>query len=119
MKSKSHLEETLKIHLRASKIASRYEWINDKYDKDIFDGRKFRFDFRCNELKLAIECDGGLYMGKGCHNNGKQIERDIEKYDIAMRNGWDIYRCGKKLIYSGQAIETIEILIKAKEVMAE
>lgn len=111
MSKKSHLEAALRLHIRASKIASKYEWIADKENRELFDGRRFRFDFRCDELKLAIECDGGLYTNGG-HNRGGHIESTMEKYDIAQRKGWTVYVVGNKLINSGRAIETIEILIK-------
>lgn len=75
--------------------------------------KDWRFDFAWPHLKIAVEVEGGLHVN-GRHNRGKGFEDDLVKYDKAMRLGWDIYRCGASLIKSGEAIKTIEGLIKLK-----
>lgn len=73
----------------------------------------WRFDLAWPPLKLAVEIEGGLYVG-GRHTRGAGFEEDLRKYDAAMRLGWDVYRCGKQLIKSGQASATISTLIGLK-----
>jgi len=39
---------------------------------------------------------------------------DLRKYEAAQRMGWTIYRTAGELIKSGNAVSTIETLIKYK-----
>jgi len=39
---------------------------------------------------------------------------DLRKYEAAQRMGWTIYRTAGELIKSGNAVATIEALIKYK-----
>ena len=77
--------------------------------------RRWRFDFAFPEIKLAVEVQGITYFGgrenTGRHHTAKGIEADLEKYDEAMRFGWDVYCCSQKMVESGRAIETILILM--------
>ena len=53
--------------------------------------RKFKFDFAYPELKIAIEIEGGVFT-KGAHGSISGILRDIEKYNLAVLNGWSVLR---------------------------
>lgn len=72
--------------------------------------RRWRFDLAWPELMLAAEIEGGNWVG-GRHTTGSGFEADCQKYDAAMRLGWNIYRCTSAMVKSGQAVQTIEILI--------
>ena len=82
--------------------------------------RKWKFDFAFPEIKLAVEADGLTRYGNnkngtmrlGRHQTYKGRTEDLMKYDAAMRLGWNIYTCQQDMIKSGQALKTIEILIK-------
>lgn len=76
------------------------------------DTRRWRFDFAWPELKLAVEVEGGGWSG-GRHTRGAGFEADLEKYDAAMRMGWNIYRCAARLISDGSALKTITFLIES------
>ncbi len=103
----SALEEALALQIRALKMP-------DPVREHRFDPvRKWRFDFAWPELRLAVECQGGIWA-KGGHSTGVGITRDLEKLDAAHRQGWTVYQCGSELIKSGRAAETIEILIALK-----
>lgn len=54
--------------------------------------RKWRFDFAWLEQKVALEVEGGIWIGGG-HNRGKGFAKDIEKYNEAVRLGWRVVRC--------------------------
>lgn len=107
----SKAEELLEFHLKALKIDHVREF-------RFHPARRWRFDFAIPEIMLAVEVEGITSYGKnkngsmrlGRHQTAKGIEADLEKYDEAMRLGWNIYRCSQSMVKSGRAIETIEIL---------
>ena len=100
----SAIEDQLALQIKALKLPEPVREYR-------FDGvRRFRFDFAWPELHFAVEVEGGIHSG-GRHTRGVGFEKDCEKYDLAMRNGWTVYRCTANMIKSGRAIETIEILI--------
>lgn len=57
--------------------------------------RKWRFDFAWLEQKVALEVEGGVWIGGG-HNRGKGFAKDIEKYNAATVLGWRVLRCQPK-----------------------
>jgi hypothetical protein len=61
---------------------------------------------------LAVEVEGGAWVG-GRHTRGKGFLEDLRKYEAAQRMGWTIYRTAGELIKSGNALKTIEQLIRA------
>lgn len=103
----SALEDALALQIRALKLPVPVR--EHRFDAV----RKWRFDFAWPDLMLAVECQGGIWS-KGGHSTGVGITRDLEKLDAAHRLGWTVYQCGAALIKSGQAAETIEILILSK-----
>ena len=66
------------------------KWVNE------FRGipnRKFRFDCACLEQKVAIEIEGGIWLGKnGGHTGGLGYQQNMEKYNLATLEGWKILR---------------------------
>jgi very-short-patch-repair endonuclease len=111
----SKAEEMMAFHLKAYKIPFEAEY-------RFHSTRRWRFDFAIIDVKLAVEVEGVTHFGKnkngtmklGRHQTGKGMEADCEKYDEAMRLGWDIYRCTQKMVKSGRAIDTIKILYDEK-----
>ena len=66
------------------------QWINEF--KGI-EGRKFRFDCANPTLKIAIEIEGGIWMGtRGGHTSGIGYEQNMEKYNLAILAGWKVLR---------------------------
>ena len=61
----------------------------------------------------AVEVNGGIWLKKGGHNTGTGIERDLQKAGAAMKLGWTVYGCTPAMIKSGDALQTIEILINS------
>lgn len=53
--------------------------------------RKWRFDYALPEMKLAIECEGGIWTN-GRHTRGKGYKNDMEKYNEAVKLGWKLLR---------------------------
>lgn len=69
--------------------------------------RRWRFDLAWIDRKLAVECEGGIWVG-GRHVRGKGFERDCEKYSEAAILGWRVLRFTTGQIESGYALDAIE-----------
>lgn len=108
----SKAEEELAFQLKVDGIAFEREY-------RFHPTRRWRFDFALPQFQLAIEIEGITSWGKnkdgtmklGRHQAAKGIEGDLEKYDEAMRLGWNVYRCSQSMVRSGRALQTISILI--------
>ena len=75
--------------------------------------KDWRFDFCWPDLMIAVEVEGGAWVG-GRHTRGEGFLADLRKYEAAQRMGWVIYRTAGELIKSGNAVATIEALMKFK-----
>jgi very-short-patch-repair endonuclease len=53
--------------------------------------RRFRFDFAWPNEKVAVECEGGTWVGGG-HNRGAGYASNCEKYNLAAELGWRVLR---------------------------
>lgn len=105
---KSVGEETLAHHLRSYQIRFEREW-------RFHPTRMWRFDFCIPEKMLAIECEGGVWLGaKGGHTSGKGMIRNMAKYNTASRMGWIILRFTPQQIKSGVAILEIKQFLERK-----
>jgi hypothetical protein len=40
------------------------------------------------------------------------MEKEYEKLGEAMKMGWNVYQCGPNMVKRGDAIQTIEVLLK-------
>lgn len=54
-------------------------------------GRRWRFDFACPDVRVAIEVEGGEWCG-GRHTRGVGFNADCEKYNEATCAGWAVFR---------------------------
>lgn len=68
--------------------------------------RRWRFDLAFESQKLAVEIDGGVYVGGG-HTRGAQFERDREKDAEAMLLGWRVLRVTPRHVKDGRALRWI------------
>lgn len=117
----SKAEEMLALHLRAEGIPVEREYrfgaiaaggagkgLRDRLAKSGL--RDWRFDFAFPGNRLAVEIEGGAWVG-GRHTRGAGFAEDLRKYDAAMRLGWTIYRCSPEMVTSGRAIGTIKTIV--------
>lgn len=63
--------------------------IQEEYQFD--EVRKFRFDWAIEELNLAIEYEG-IFSEKSGHTTISGYTKDITKYNLATKLGWQILR---------------------------
>ena len=54
--------------------------------------RKWRMDVAWPASKVAIECDGGIWITGG-HCRGAQIKKDWSKRNTATSMGWKVFYC--------------------------
>lgn len=67
----------------------KYKFVTEFY---FHPKRRWRFDYACPELKIALEVEGGVWTG-GRHTRGLGFLKDMEKYNTATTMGWRILRC--------------------------
>lgn len=53
--------------------------------------RRWRFDYAWVQHKLALEIEGGIWVG-GRHNRATGFVKDVEKYNEAAVLGWRVLR---------------------------
>lgn len=77
--------------------------------------RLWRFDLAFPEERVAIECDGGLYVpGGGGHNRPRDYVEDLEKLNEATAIGWLVLRVTGRMIDDGRALAWIERALKLR-----
>jgi len=59
--------------------------------------RKWRFDWAMPEAKVAVEVEGGVWMGGG-HTRGAGYSANLEKYNAAAALGWIVFRFTPKML---------------------
>jgi len=100
---KKQLEEAGLLYDEEGKPAFQEEY---KFLKD----RRFRFDFAWVGKMVAVEIEGGIW-NKSRHTNPSGFEKDCEKYNLATKAGWMVFRFGPTHVKNGTAIEFIKELI--------
>jgi very-short-patch-repair endonuclease len=68
-------------------------------------GRRFRFDFAHLNSKVAVEIQGGIYVG-GRHSGGVGQRKDFEKINLAILNGWVVFQLSGDMVQT----EWLEII---------
>jgi hypothetical protein len=71
--------------------------------------RRWRFDVAWPGRKLAVEIEGGGFIG-GRHSRGTGMEDDCEKYAEAMALGWRVLRVTPRQIENGRAFEWLRLV---------
>ncbi len=118
-------EAQLALHLRAHRIEAEPQYRFAALHVGLGPGlrdrlaaaglRDWRADFAVVDARLLLEIEGGAWSG-GRHTRGKGFSGDLRKYDAAMKLGWTVYRCDPAMVRSGQAIETVLILLRLKHI---
>jgi very-short-patch-repair endonuclease len=69
--------------------------------------RRWRFDFAWPDKMIAVEVEGGIFIGGG-HSRPKFIVKDMEKYNHAALLGWTVYRFQPKEFNNGEVVEILD-----------
>lgn len=69
--------------------------------------RKWRFDAAYVDRRLALECEGGIWV-QGRHTQPQGFLKDCEKYNEAALLGWRVLRFTSQMIRNGTAIIQVE-----------
>lgn len=77
--------------------------------------RKWRFDYAIPDKKIAIECEGGIWMKKSRHISGKGYKGDMEKYNAAVELGWKLLRFTPDELLTIDCISSLNSVIYAKK----
>jgi len=73
--------------------------------------RKWRFDYAWIRFKVAVEIEGGIWLG-GRHNRPVGYQKDLEKYNRAAFDGWKVFRFTPQQFKNGEAGEFLENYFK-------
>ena len=80
-------------------------------------GRRFRADFAwpAREYRFLVEVQGGIWRrGGGAHSHPQNIERDVEKQQIASLLGWFVVPVITDQVKNGTAIAVLERLFASR-----
>lgn len=69
--------------------------------------RKFRADLAWPERKFIAEVDGAVHRIKG------KFERDIERHNLLIREGWVYIRVTPNMVRSGEALTWVREFVCA------
>jgi len=75
-------------------------------------GRKWRFDWAWPSRFVALEIDGGLFVG-GRHARGAGIRADMEKLNEAAALGWCVLRCLPEALADTATTELLRRALRA------
>ena len=100
--SKSELEEELAFQIKAVRIPQ------PEREYRFAPPRRWRFDMAWPDKMVAVECEGGIWGGKGRHVRGAGFTADCEKYNMAALQGWKVLRFTSEHIHRGDALVLIE-----------
>ena len=78
------------------------------------DVRKWRFDFCWPEQKLALEVEGGIFVG-GRHGRGAGMKKDMEKYNAACVLGWRVLRVIPQDLCMQETVDMLRECLKGKK----
>lgn len=103
---KSEVEELFALHLRCEKI---------EFDREtrLIPQRKFRWDFVIESL--AIEIQGGTFKGsRGGHTSGLGYQKDCEKMQLVVMEGYTPLYFTSDDVRKGTAIKVIKELLNGR-----
>jgi very-short-patch-repair endonuclease len=74
---------------------------------------RWRFDFAWPKLKIAVEVDGGTWVG-GEHVRGRGYQRDCRKNNAAQIEGWAVLRADREMVFEEDFFLTVKAMISRR-----
>lgn len=99
--SRSPSQILLGIHIREIWKDLRIE-----YEFQFHEQRKWKADIHLPDLRILIECDGGLH--RGGHKRGAALEDDYVKQNAAQMLGYKMLRFSNGQVSRGEAKEFLQ-----------
>lgn len=115
MGRKSKLEKLFDFHWEAMRMEISQSRPGDlilEEEVRFHPTRRWRFDYAHPAAQVAIEIEGGVWVG-GRHTRPAGYEKDCEKYNAAAAMGWTVFRLTGNMI-GMESIEQIQDVILAK-----
>ena len=97
MSTKSKANKYAMFHLLLRQLSTA--WIAEHRFHPV---RRWLFDFARPDIRLAIEIDGGLFVG-GRHSRGAGQIKDMEKGNHAVALGWQTLHFPPEQVKNGEA----------------
>ncbi len=79
--------------------------------------RRYRWDFCHPSSKVAIEIQGGVWMGKSGHSGGSGLLKDYQKLCLAASQGWRVFLLADSMI-TDEYLGSIATAISTSELTA-
>lgn len=76
--------------------------------------RKWRWDWADIKNKIAIEIQGGVWIG-GRHTSGSGFVKDMEKYNAGVILGWRLLAYTPQQFKEGLPIADLEQIYKGRQ----
>lgn len=73
--------------------------------------RRWRFDYSWGDQRIAVEIEGAVWVG-GRHTRGSGFVRDMEKYNMATKLGWRVFRFTPQELKKGIAQAFIKEILE-------
>jgi very-short-patch-repair endonuclease len=73
--------------------------------------RKFPFDYALPHLRIAIELDGGQFI-RGRHQRPMGFQRDAEKRNLAIINGWQVFHLTTAMVTADHVQPIIDYILR-------
>lgn len=97
-------EELFAIHCRCNNLTPVREYV-------FTPPRKWRFDFAWPDQKIAVEIDGGTWVGMSRHSRGHGYINDCRKFNAAAIGGWRVLRFTTEMVVSGEAMDRVRTML--------
>jgi very-short-patch-repair endonuclease len=91
----------LALHIRAEKLPA------PEREYRFHPTRMWRFDFAWPAQRIAVEVEGGVYVG-GRHTRGRGFVNDCTKLNAAAAMGYRVFRFPTEFVRNGTAIQMLK-----------